>query len=66
MRRAGFASDLIVTTAGVLRGDYDVVKHVLARGDSDFWTVTMRPGEPPPSSNRPCSRSDGRPPFSSR
>jgi molybdopterin molybdotransferase len=45
--RAGFDSDLIVTTAGVSRGDFDVVKLVLAQeGEVDFWTVNMRPGKP--------------------
>jgi molybdopterin molybdotransferase len=45
--RQGFAADMIVTSAGVSRGDFDVVKDVLAReGDIDFWTVNMRPGKP--------------------
>jgi molybdopterin molybdotransferase len=45
--RAGFAADMIVTSAGVSRGDFDVVKDVLAReGAIDFWTVRMRPGKP--------------------
>ncbi|HLF70533.1 MAG TPA: gephyrin-like molybdotransferase Glp [Dehalococcoidia bacterium] len=40
-------ADLIVTSAGVSRGDYDVVKDVLLReGDVDFWTVRMKPGKP--------------------
>jgi molybdopterin molybdotransferase len=40
-------ADLLVTTAGVSRGDYDVVKDVLLReGHVDFWTVRMRPGKP--------------------
>jgi molybdopterin molybdotransferase len=40
-------TDLIVTSAGVSRGDFDVVKLVLAQeGDVDFWTVNMRPGKP--------------------
>jgi molybdopterin molybdotransferase len=40
-------SDMVVTSAGVSRGDYDVVKEVLAReGDIDFWTVAMKPGKP--------------------
>jgi molybdopterin molybdotransferase len=39
--------DLLITTAGVSRGDYDVVKDVLLReGQVDFWTVRMRPGKP--------------------
>jgi molybdopterin molybdotransferase len=45
--RQGLEADLILTSAGVSRGDYDVVKLVLAReGDIDFWTVNMRPGKP--------------------
>jgi molybdopterin molybdotransferase len=40
-------ADLIVTSAGVSRGDYDVVKDVLLKeGDVGFWTVRMRPGKP--------------------
>ena len=45
--REGFSSDMIVTSAGVSRGDFDVVKDVLAReGAIDFWTVRMKPGKP--------------------
>jgi molybdopterin molybdotransferase len=45
--RAALDADLIVTSAGVSRGDYDVVKDVLEReGKVDFWTVRMRPGKP--------------------
>jgi molybdopterin molybdotransferase len=41
------SADMIVTSAGVSRGDYDVVKEVLAReGAIDFWTVAMKPGKP--------------------
>jgi molybdopterin molybdotransferase len=41
------SADLILTSAGVSRGDFDVVKVVLAQeGDVDFWTVNMRPGKP--------------------
>jgi molybdopterin molybdotransferase len=40
-------ADMLITSAGVSRGDYDVVKEVLAReGDIDFWTVAMKPGKP--------------------
>ena len=40
-------ADLLVTSAGVSRGDFDVVKTVLAReGEIGFWTVNMRPGKP--------------------
>jgi molybdopterin molybdotransferase len=45
--REGLDADMIVTSAGVSRGDFDVVKDVLAReGTIDFWTVRMRPGKP--------------------
>jgi molybdopterin molybdotransferase len=45
--REGLNADMLVTSAGVSRGDYDVVKDVLAKeGDVDFWTVRMRPGKP--------------------
>jgi molybdopterin molybdotransferase len=38
---------MLITSAGVSRGDYDVVKDVLAReGEVDFWTVRMKPGKP--------------------
>ncbi|MBI2304244.1 MAG: molybdopterin molybdotransferase MoeA [Chloroflexi bacterium] len=43
----GLEADLFVTSAGVSRGDYDVVKEVLAaHGQIAFWTVCMRPGKP--------------------
>jgi molybdopterin molybdotransferase len=43
----GLGADMLITSAGVSRGDYDVVKEVLAReGDIDFWTVAMKPGKP--------------------
>jgi molybdopterin molybdotransferase len=45
--REGWGADMLVTSAGVSRGDYDVVKEVLAReGEVDFWTVAMKPGKP--------------------
>jgi len=45
--REGLDADMLVTSAGVSRGDYDVVKDVLAsEGTVDFWTVRMRPGKP--------------------
>ncbi|MEX2081080.1 MAG: gephyrin-like molybdotransferase Glp, partial [Dehalococcoidia bacterium] len=45
--REGLDADMVVTSAGVSRGDFDVVKDVLAReGSIDFWTVKMRPGKP--------------------
>jgi molybdopterin molybdotransferase len=43
----GLDADLLITSAGVSRGDYDVVKDVLMReGEIGFWTVRMRPGKP--------------------
>ena len=40
-------ADLLVTIGGVSRGDFDVVKTVLAaEGEVGFWTVNMRPGKP--------------------
>lgn len=46
--RDGLAgADLLVTSAGVSRGDFDVVKTVLAQeGEVGFWTVRMKPGKP--------------------
>ncbi len=45
--RAGLDADMLITSAGVSRGDYDVVKDVLAKeGEIDFWTVRMKPGKP--------------------
>jgi molybdopterin molybdotransferase len=45
--RRGLASDMLITSAGVSRGDYDVVKDVLAKeGEISFWTVAMKPGKP--------------------
>jgi molybdopterin molybdotransferase len=40
-------ADLLVTSAGVSKGDYDMVKDVLTqRGDMNFWSVRMRPAKP--------------------
>jgi molybdopterin molybdotransferase len=45
--REGMKADMLITSAGVSRGDFDVVKDVLAReGRIDFWLVNMRPGKP--------------------
>lgn len=45
--REGMKADMLITSAGVSRGDFDVVKEVLAReGRIDFWLVNMRPGKP--------------------
>ena len=43
----GLESDMLITSAGVSKGDYDMVKDVLARhGQIDFWSVRMRPAKP--------------------
>ncbi|MHB8574353.1 MAG: molybdopterin molybdotransferase MoeA [Dehalococcoidia bacterium] len=43
----GLDADLLITSAGVSRGDFDVVKDVLGReGNIDFHLVNMRPGKP--------------------
>ena len=43
----GLDSDLIITSAGVSRGDYDIVKDVLMnQGEIAFWTVRMKPAKP--------------------
>ena len=43
----GTDSDLLITSAGVSKGDYDIVKDVLMeRGEISFWSVRMRPAKP--------------------
>jgi len=43
----GLDSDLMITSAGVSKGDYDVVKDALSeRGEINFWSVRMRPAKP--------------------
>ena len=43
----GLDADMLITSGGVSRGDYDIVKEVLAlRGEIGFWTVCMKPGKP--------------------
>ncbi len=43
----GLKTDVLVTSAGVSKGDYDMVKDVLAsHGKIDFWSVRMRPAKP--------------------
>ena len=45
--RLAYGSDLLITTAGVSKGDYDIVKDVLEqKGKIDFWSVNMKPGKP--------------------
>ena len=47
IQEALVVADLLITSAGVSRGDFDVVKEVLVReGAIDFWTVRMKPGKP--------------------
>jgi len=44
----GLQADIIVTSGGVSVGDYDFVKHVLAKlgGEVKFWQIAVRPGKP--------------------
>jgi len=43
----GLDANMLITIGGVSRGDYDVVKDVLAKqGEITFWTVRMKPGKP--------------------
>lgn len=43
----GLEADMLITSAGVSRGDYDIVKDVLAKeGEINFWTVAIKPGKP--------------------
>lgn len=45
--REGLGADMLITSAGVSIGEYDLVKKVLAEhGEITFWTVRMRPGKP--------------------
>ena len=47
LEAAAADSDLVITSAGVSRGDYDIVKDVLTqRGEINFWSVRMRPAKP--------------------
>ncbi len=40
-------NDMVVTSAGVSKGDYDVVKDVLSKnGEIALWSVRMRPAKP--------------------
>ena len=44
---AAAGADLVITSAGVSKGDYDIVKDVLnQRGTMNFWSVRMRPAKP--------------------
>ncbi len=43
----GLDADMLITSAGVSKGDYDMVKDVLMeRGEMNFWSVRMRPAKP--------------------
>jgi len=43
----GLGADMLITSGGVSKGDYDIVKDVLAgHGEVGFWTVCMKPGKP--------------------
>ncbi len=43
----GLDADMLITSGGVSKGDYDIVKDVLAeQGEIGFWTVRMKPGKP--------------------
>ncbi len=45
--RQGLDADMLITTGGVSKGDYDVVKDILAKeGEITFWTVRVKPGKP--------------------
>jgi len=45
--RRGLDCDMLITSGGVSKGDYDIVKDVLANeGDISFQTVRMKPGKP--------------------
>ena len=45
--READGSDLVITSAGVSKGDYDIVKDVLTEmGEIHFWSVRMRPAKP--------------------
>ena len=40
-------ADVVISTAGVSKGDYDLVKDVLAQhGTIELWSVRMRPAKP--------------------
>jgi molybdopterin molybdotransferase len=44
---AGRECDLVISSAGVSAGDYDVIKDALqAEGRIDLWQVNMKPGRP--------------------
>ena len=47
LSEAAALCDMVVTSAGVSKGDYDVVKEALRRkGSIELWSVSMRPAKP--------------------
>jgi len=47
MLQEAMKADLVISSAGVSKGDYDVVKQALSEsGDLNFWSVRMRPAKP--------------------
>ena len=43
----GLNADVLITSAGVSKGDYDIVKDILMkRGALELWSVRMRPAKP--------------------
>ena len=54
---AAAGSDLVITSAGVSKGDYDIVKDVLTqRGDMNFWSVRHAAGQRPLAFGPPPER----------
>jgi molybdopterin molybdotransferase len=47
MIELGMEADMLITSGGVSKGDYDIVKDMLTEmGEISFWTVCMKPGKP--------------------
>ena len=47
MIKKSLNSDFVISSAGVSKGDYDVVKDVMGEmGNLNFWSVNMRPAKP--------------------
>jgi len=44
---SGLDTDMLISSAGVSKGDYDIVKDVMAmHGNINFWSIRMRPAKP--------------------
>ena len=44
---SGLNTDILISSAGVSKGDYDMVKDVMSKhGAIDFWSIRMRPAKP--------------------